>query len=60
MFKMPKCPVKTSIGKCFGGQLKMVAPRLNLVAVTTALNLKGAGGESWEKKFSDYIFPAAQ
>ncbi|MFC2164920.1 serine hydrolase domain-containing protein [Acidobacteriota bacterium] len=58
-FKAPLGPVKTAMGKGYGGQFIMIAPTLNLVAVTTALNFKGAG-KSWEKKFSDYILPAAQ
>ena len=58
-FKTPNGPVKTAMGMGYGGQYIMIAPTLNLVAVTTAHNFKGAG-KSWEKKFSDYILPAAQ
>jgi len=58
-FETPNGPVKTAMGKGYGGQFIMIAPTLDLVAVTTALNFKKAG-QSWEKKFSDYILPAAQ
>jgi len=58
-FKTPKGPVKAAMGKGYGGQFIMIAPTLNLVAVTTALNFKKAG-KSWELKFSDYVLPAAQ
>jgi CubicO group peptidase (beta-lactamase class C family) len=58
-FKTPNGPVKTAMGRGYGGQYIMIAPTLNLVAVTTAHNFKGAG-ISWEKIFSYYILPAAQ
>jgi CubicO group peptidase (beta-lactamase class C family) len=58
-FKTSNGRVITAMGKGYGGQFIMIAPELNLVAVTTALNFKKAG-KSWELKFSDYILPAAQ
>lgn len=58
-FETPSGLVRTAMGKGYGGQFIMIAPTLDLVAVTTALNFKKKG-QSWEKKFSDYILPAAQ